>query len=149
MYSADYDERIPYAVDEAERAALDVELTEFDRNVINGMPSFVSTIQPYLRSNDIFKCPSEHPFDYYSDPSMTYFGKYGSSYHYAIYPAYLMYSIEDFVNPASQYLMADVYPWHGGTWAGNFRINELFADFHVKDVTGPYYISTWVPDSVN
>jgi hypothetical protein len=109
------------------------------------MPSFGTVVQPYLKSTAVFQCTSEHPFEYNATTPFNYFQRYGGSYQYVVYPPYLMWTIEEFETPAQQYMMSDIAPWHGGTGGYDFRINELFADFHAKDVAWEYYLTTVVP----
>lgn len=145
IYTCDYDEHIPYAVDAATLQEENNIVTDLNLAVLNRMPLFVPTIQPYLKSTAVLRCPSEHPFGYEIDGYFNDFQKYGSSYSYAIYPAYLKFSIEDFNKPAEQYLAAEWGDWHSGGDLDNRRKNSLFADFHVKSVPEPYFLATVVP----
>ena len=103
MYISDYDEHLPYAIDAGTRAEENVVATDLDLTIVNRMPLFVQTVLPYLRSTAVFQCPSEHPIGIESDTYFNDFQKYGSSYEYAIYPAYMNWTIEDFDTPAAQY----------------------------------------------
>lgn len=146
LYAADYDDHIPYAVDESTREEELAVVTDLDKGVVAAMPDLVNVSQPYTRSREVFRCPSEHPLDYDPDLTWHFYQNYGSSYRIAIYPVYLKYTLESFQMPAEQELMADCLPWHAGENVLNFRQNELFADQHVKDVTDEYLMSTITPD---
>lgn len=146
LYAVDYDDHIPYAVDEFTRKEELAVITDLDKSVVAAMPDLVTVMQPYAISYNVFACPSERPLDY--DPNHTWhiYRNYRSSYGIAIYPVYLKYTLESFQTPAEQELMSDCLPWHAGDNRLNFRQNELFADQHVKDVTEDFLLSTIKPD---
>ncbi len=147
MYSSDYDDHIPYSVDGFTLATdlLNPSSTDLDVVILSTMPRFEVVVQPYAKSVQILACPAEHRFEYNIEGDVNYFRTYGSSYSYAIYPAYMKWTIEDFSVPTQQYIASDIAPWHGGSDATSFRINELFADFHVKNVSWSDYLQSVVP----
>ena len=138
LYCTDYDEHVPFALDGYAKE----HFAEFYPDAIVPiaaiMPDIVPTIQPYVQSRLVFRCPSEHPIPTHID--INYYQQYGSSYSYAVYPALLNWTLEDYAQPSQQLLLSDHDAWHGGSDYSDFRINVLFADLHTKNITWNDYL---------
>ncbi len=145
MYASDYDSIYPYGLDGVDHAFPSSAFNEPYLTTALAMQTLRDVLTPYTKSMEIYRCPTEHPFAYNSASYSNFFETYGNSYSYYVYPAMLHQGESYFLAPASSYLMADYAPWHGGSDTVDSRINELFADYHVKNVTFSVYLTTVSP----
>lgn len=150
MYAQDYDGLYPYGVDPADK---------FTPQIWNAFPDFQSQIptlpyvhsilQPYIRSSELFHCPTDFGFDredltgFEIDPngsppnaSPSSFQKFGTSYYYRTEIAFRHAGEQSFQNPSELNVLVDgAGRWHGGLLPWSLRYNTLFADSHVKNLT--------------
>jgi prepilin-type N-terminal cleavage/methylation domain-containing protein len=148
MYVSDYDDRFPFALDAYTHSIVTDVFPDPYLKTAQTMPVFHEIMQPYVRSRAVYRCPSEHPNPYGIEENL--FDKYGCSYQYLQYPAVLQWTEATFEKPAESLLMCDYATgWHGGTSYLDYRDNELFADYHVKNVEFSYLLTTiQQPDDV-
>jgi len=147
MYSQDYDELYPYMVDPADK------YTPF---IWSSDPAFMAQIptiglvqvvlQPYVKSAELFHCPSDFGFDTEDftglqidptgNPPNAYpssFKKFGTSYYYRTEIAEKHAGDATFQTPSQLNVLFDgAGRWHGGSQALDWRYNVLFADGHTK-----------------
>ncbi len=148
MYSQDYDGIYPYMVDPADK------YTPF---IWNSDPVFMSQIpniglvqdvlQPYVKSQELFHCPSDYGFDtedftgLFIDPSgnppnasPSSFKKFGTSYYFRTEIAEKHAGDATFQTPSQLNVLFDgAGRWHGGSQMVDWRYNVLFADGHAKN----------------
>ncbi len=166
MYADDYDDLYPNGQDPADKYT---GLWGSDPATvfrINTMPFLHEVLQPYIKSRDIFRCPSDSGFDVVDDlmgfdgqpaklparPSC--YEKYGTSYFYRTALAFegKLYSTTGGYDAAPPYaehgpteliILFDADgKWHGGPVAGR-RYNSLFADGHAKNLDRDKYYASW------
>ncbi len=152
MYCSDYDDRLPHAVDPFSRSLIAVSQMILPRRDIAAflkLPIQRLLLMPYTgRNKEIYHCPA----DRIMVPAVggNFFQDYGSSYHYTWYPALFSMSPSQFTKPATTLLMGDWGDFHGTVvYDAVGRANELFMDYHVKNVTmESLNISEWFPSYV-
>ena len=166
LYMADYDSLFPSAVDPSDK---------FDPNIWAGFPAFAARIpsmpemhealQPYVKSHEVFHCPSDtgsevldlhFPDKFLSSPSM--FGTFGTSYLFRTEIAFRYFSDSQFQLPANINVMFDgAGHWHGdgrgleptddfGTVVdllNGYRYNCLFGDMHAKSLSRGQMDAAW------
>jgi len=159
MYMQDDDGLYPAALDASDKYASDI-WTAFPeyKERIQRMPLMTDVLQSYLKSYEIFHCPSDtgtkmldsHPDqEFVTSPSM--FKTYGSSYFFRTEIAFKALGDTSFKLPSSINVMFDgAGHWHGSGRAlekadvgnGNayiqllnsYRYNVVFGDFHAKSL---------------
>jgi|SRR5579871_141198 len=159
MYAQDYDGLYPYAVDPADRDTPQIwnAFPDFQAQ-IPVLPWLHAVLQPYVKSKELFHCPSDHGIvieDFTGlelDCLPTCYGKHGTSYLYRTEIAVRHMGDASFQTPA----LVNVYMdgsgiWHGSgpddlavgvaNWYSNNpdlqqrRFNTLHGDGHVKSLT--------------
>ena len=146
LYTGDYDGQYPYGLDGLKHSGpLAAFFDEPYLTQAKSMPDVRNVLLPYVHSDQVYRCPSEHSFDDDLAPWSSAYARFGSSYSYHPYAAMLHENDSYFLHPAEAYLMADVEFWHAGTYYGDGRLNELFADYHVKNVEWLTYLSSIQP----
>ncbi len=157
LYLQDNDGFYPYAVDPADRDTSQIwdPFPDFKAQ-IPGLPWLHDVLMPYVKSRELFHCPSdtgiviEEFTGYELDALPTSFGKYGTSYLYRTEVAVRHLSDGAFQDPARVNLYMDGCGlWHGTgpddrslglPWnKGNpllyeRRFNTLHGDGHVKSL---------------
>ncbi len=150
IYVSDYDDRLPFALDPYTRSIMDDVYPDPYLTTARTMPVLPQILNPYVRSRAVYRCPSEHHF---ADSGIVenLSDTYGCSYEYARYPPLLGWTETSFENSSAALLMSDYSPgWHGGSDFLDARCNEMFADYHVKDVDFGYLLGTeWEPADVH
>src|SRR5579862_7669272 len=148
MYSQDCDGLYPYMVDPADK------YTPF---IWNSMPAFMAEIpniglvqdvlQPYVKSKELFHCPSDFGFDNEDftgipiDPAgnppnanPSSFKKFGTSYYYRTEIAAKHAGDATFQTPSELNVLFDgAGKWHGSSFPLDWRYNVLFGDGHTKN----------------
>jgi general secretion pathway protein G len=145
LYTADYDSLFPYALDSLKyhSGRLDAYFEEPYLTLAKNMPDLRGVLAPYIHSNnELYRCLSEHPFGYNTDHYVSIYQETGSSYSYNSSLALLGQNDSSIQEVSYYYLMADYEFWHGGDSAQDGRLNELFADYHVKNVSWLYYLDS-------
>jgi prepilin-type processing-associated H-X9-DG protein len=156
LYAMDYDGQYPFAVDPADRDTPQIwNANSAFKAQIPTMPWLHTVLQPYVKSGDLFHCPSDQGIvieDFTGlelDCLPTCFEKHGTSYLYRTEIAARHMGEASFQTPA----MANVYMDGSGIWHGSGpgdraigianwsktnpdllhrRFNTLHADGHVK-----------------
>lgn len=158
MYTADYDGMYPLAVDPADRDTPQIWNTfpAFQAQIPE-LPWLHEVLQPYVKSKEMFHCPSDTGIgieDFTAlrlDARPTSFGKYGTSYLYRTEVAVRGMREESFEDATRVNLYMDGSGiWHGsgpsddsigvdnwnkkGPALQNRRFNTLHADGHMKSL---------------
>ncbi len=144
MYCQDYDELYPYALDPINK------YTPHDWEGVDPsipyLPLLSELLQPYVRSREVFHCPSDVGFqitDFSQQPldaKPSAFGKFGMSYSYMSYSYFaevvLRHRTQETLNSPAQFpLCADLAGrWHGNTDSSEWRYVVVFADGHTKSL---------------
>jgi len=161
MYMQDYDSLYPYAVDPADR---------YTPQIWAGNPAYAAfyeaiptigmiqdVLQPYIKSKELFHCPSDTGFDQEDftgldiDPTgnppnarPTSYQKFGTSYYYRTELAARHASDSSVQQPAQVNVLFDgAGAWHGSVFPPSLRYDVLFADGHAKNITRDYLDQLW------
>ncbi len=159
IYMNDYDDVFPSAVDPVDKFRPEIwsSQPEFQAR-IPYMPLLHEALQDYIKSHEVFHCPSDQGtsvVDNFPDigfetaPSM--YATYGTSYFFRTEIAFRYFQQTQFQLPANVNVLFDASGfWHGSTprirlnqnmqdlyaiYQG-YRYNTLFGDMHVKSL--PY-----------
>jgi general secretion pathway protein G len=180
IYTSDYDDYFPYGVDPSDKystpniwAARGLGTFMQNMRLLNPWPgaappgSQPGVITPYLKSTNVWECPSDTGFTTLDDVPVdnnliaqpTFFQAYGTSYLFrteiAVNPTTLkprMYSaLVGYQMPGCvQHGPSDINvvmdgngSWHGGQFLGDKRYNVLMADGHVITQTWAQNQQTW------
>lgn len=156
MYIGDY-ERYPFAVDPADKYAPNIWANqEVAQGITIGeMPLLTDAMSAYIKSANVWKCPSDTGFDYPDDiqwqlngevtkPSC--FEKYQTSYFYRTELAFRKLSDDFLPNPGQINVLFDAHgDWHASgalSWKER-RYNVLFGDWHVKNIARDSLTKSW------
>jgi prepilin-type N-terminal cleavage/methylation domain-containing protein len=166
LYMTDHDDFFPYAVDASDkyRPTIWAGNPAFQAQIA-AMPLLQDSLQPYVKSKEIFKCPSDtgtevldnhFPESFQSVPTL--FGMYRSSYLFRTEIAFNYHSQTSIREPASINLYFDgAGHWHGAGRAlranddfntfinliRGFRYTTLYGDFHAKSLDRAKYDQAW------
>ncbi len=150
VYQQDYDSFYPYAVDPSDRVAPSWHDNPHFQSQIPQLPDVEDILQPYIKSKQVFACPSDtgfliHDFAYVIlNAYPTSFEKYGTSYYYRTELSAMHSSVTSLTNPDKVNVLLDGSGnWHGSLVKNNQRYNILFADGHVKNVLRDQAIDAW------
>ena len=157
LYMGDSDDVFPSALDASDKYSSQIwESQPQWRERIEQMPMLHEVLQPYMKSKDLFRCPSDIGAKYLdnhwpekinADNSM--YGKYGSSYFFRTEIAFKYFTQTKFKLPADINVLFDgAGHWHGdgraisdgdnglvvGSLLKTYRYNTLFGDFHAKSL---------------
>jgi len=169
LYMGDYDDVFPHALDASDKWAPEIWSSKPDfQNEIPKMPLMTDVLQPYLKSYDVFHCPSDtgtyvldnnFPMPFNSQPAM--WKKYGSSYFFRTEIAFRAFTQTTFKLPANVNVLFDgAGHWHGdgrplqpddGFAAFSqlvrlYRYNTLFGDMHAKNLSFDSMQAAWATD---
>ena len=166
LYMADADDLFPHAVDPIDKVHPEIwdGFPEF-RQRIPDMPYLHEAIQPYVKSKELFRCPSDSGTAVNDDRPWLEFGTaptmhatYGTSYFFRTEIAFRTFSQTNFQLPSDVNVLFDAAGhWHGsgGKMTANvrprdlperlrqFRYNTLFGDFHVKSLSYGQIQTAW------
>jgi len=167
LYESDSDGIFPHALDASDKYDPQIwaQFPDYQAQIPN-MPFLTDILQPYVKSYEVFHCPSDSgtsvldshfPDSFVSTPSM--FKTFGSSYFFRTEIAFRAYSDSSFELPASTNVMFDgAGHWHGDGRAlrsdddmytvygllHSYRYNCLFGDFHVKSLAYDQLQQAWM-----
>lgn len=166
MYQTDYDGLFPHALDASDKYASNIWSNSPEWQArINSMPMMHEALQPYMKSMQLFKCPSDSgsevldnhfPVRLSSAPSM--FATFGSSYFYRTEIGFRFLSDTSFQLPADINVMFDgAGHWHGSKrrleqndnfqtvfdLLSGYRYNCLYGDMHVKSLHHDQLQQAW------
>lgn len=153
MYTSDF-EHYPRGLDPADKYT-----PQIWENFPNGLQIMAETpllnkvMAPYVKSGQVWQCPADIGFDICDstglplDARPSCYNKYTMSYFYRTELMLREKSSEDLPKASTTHVLSDAAgAWHGGTLATfgqGRRYNVLFADAHVKSVTGDDYDMLW------
>jgi general secretion pathway protein G len=169
LYSADYDDLFPNAVDASDKFLPQIwgHEPEFQAQIPN-MPLMNEILQPYAKNQEIFKSSADsgtqvldsHPYlRFPTAPSMH--AVYGLSYFFRTEIAFRRWSQTAMQDPAGvNYMFTAAGHWHAGQGPltgdeaieeyfnkrKNFRYNVLFGDYHAKNLGTDDYEKAWATD---
>ncbi len=164
LYMVDSDDVYPYAVDASDKYAQQIWNHQPQwQAIIAAMPLMQDALQPYTKSKELFKCPSDigtqvldnhFPDAFPTNPSM--YLQYGSSYLFRTEIAFRVLTGTSFELPAEINVMFDgAGHWHGNGSALNltepdvvgklrgYRYNVVFGDFHAKNLSRRQLDNAW------
>ncbi|HEY3780589.1 MAG TPA: prepilin-type N-terminal cleavage/methylation domain-containing protein [Fimbriimonadaceae bacterium] len=166
LYMDDYDDLFPNAIDDSDRTHPE-QWTVFPtfQALIPSMPLMQNVLQPYIKSKEIFHCPSDSgtlvlddhfPLAFVGSPSD--FATFGSSYLYRTEITESHQTQTSLQTPAYVNVYFDAAGhWHGNASEvtandsvnevidklNNFRYNNLFADMHAKSESDSQMNQLW------
>lgn len=124
LYMNDYDDVFPYAVDASDKFDPQIwsAFPDFEAQIPK-MPLMSDALQPYLKSHEVFHCPSDtgltvldENFPQTLDGSYSCFKRFGSSYFFRTEIAFRALTSSSFKLPADVNVMFDgTGAWHGST----------------------------------
>lgn len=142
MYAQDYDELYPWAVDPTDKYTPEIwaPYPEFQAQ-IPFMPMMHEALQPYVRSKDLFRCPSDTGYDVEDftgmplDARPTSYERFGTSYNFRTEIAFYHTGEAGMRDPSNINVMFDAAGrWHGGIILDQLRYNVLHGDGHTKNL---------------
>jgi len=151
MYSSDYDDLYPFAVDAADSLCPQI----WDgfpqwQAWIPYMPRIKDVIQPYTKSREVLHCAADTGYDHLENTSYpldgepTAFEAMGNSYHWRTEVAFQHVGPSLLAYPAETNIMMDGHgSWHGGRNYTDGRWNILYGDGHVKNVNYEQFDDAW------
>ena len=143
MYSQDYDDIYPWAVDPSDKYTPQIwgPFPDF-QDEIPFMPLLQDALQPYIKSLQLFHCPADTGYTvedftgFHLDALPTSFKRFGTSYNYRTELAFIRASDATFADPAGVNVLMDAGgQWHGGWPKDTRRYNVLHGDGHTKNLT--------------
>lgn len=168
MYMTDFDDLFPHAVDAADKFQPEIwrDFPEYQRRIPD-MPMLHEVLQPYIKSRDAFRCPSDtggyvldtHPWMPLESSPSTH-ATFGSSYMFRTEIAFKFLSQSQFQLPSNVNVLFDASGhWHGSTGPlrrenldsfldlqRGYRYNTLFGDLSVKNITFDGLERSWQVD---
>ena len=158
MYAQDNDGLYPYAIDPADKYTPQIwfSMPDFMAEIPNiGLLNVV--LQPYVKSKELFHCPSDFGFDQEDftgldiDPTgnppnanPSSYQKFGTSYYYRTEIAARHAGDATFQTPSELNVVFDgAGKWHGGTFRFTQRYNVLFGDSHAKNHSRDQLETEW------
>ncbi|MHB8996767.1 MAG: prepilin-type N-terminal cleavage/methylation domain-containing protein [Armatimonadota bacterium] len=151
MYSDDYDGYYPWGIDPADKYLPEIwESYPNWQAWIAWMPLMVDVVNPYVKSSELWHCPSDKGYDVLEDTGMalngrpTGFQAFGTSYMYRTELTFSGAMQETLPDPVATNVIFDsMGDWHGGGKYDSGRWNVLYADGHVKSTNRPEYNKAW------
>lgn len=166
LYMGDGDDVFPHALDPSDRWASSIWLGEPEfYEQIPFMPLLSEVLQPYSRSHELFKCPSDSgmmvlerqfPTRLQAVPSL--YEAYGSSYFFRTELGFKLLSQSSLASPSQVNLLFDgAGHWHAAERSltgeekeetafevrRSFRYNCLYGDIHTRSVTYDQMTEAW------
>lgn len=160
MYIQDY-ERYPRALDPSDKFTPQMwDNHPTYKALIDSMPLLTEAMSPYVKSDAVWKCPSDTGFDELEKTDMainarpTCFdaprtdtpGKFGMSYFYRTEVTFLSLADDFLKSPVETNILFDAHgDWHaaGVLALKGKRYNVLFGDGHVKNVGDDAFEAAW------
>ena len=156
MYAQDYDGLYPRAVDPADKLTPQIwdAFPAFKAEIPN-LPYLHEALQPYIKSKELFRCPSDFGFDIEDftgleiDPngnpknaSPSSYAKFGTSYYYRTEISFRNAGEQTFQHPSDVNVLFDGEgKWHGGFL--DRRYVTLFGDIHIKNIPRDRLLKLW------
>jgi prepilin-type N-terminal cleavage/methylation domain-containing protein len=151
LYTQDYDELYPWAVDPTDKYTPIIwsAYPEFQAQ-IPFMPLLHEALQPYVKSKEVFRCASDYGYtveDFTGvplDARPSSYEKFGTSYNFRTEIAFRRASEATFQTPSEFNVLMDAAgKWHGGLVLDKLRYNVLHPDTHVKNVNRSQLEALW------
>lgn len=151
MYTQDYDELYPWAVDPTDKYTPQIwsQFPAFQAQ-IPFMPMMHEALQPYVRSKELFHCAADTGYtveDFTGemlDATPSSFRKFGTSYNYRTEISFRHASEGSIQNPTELNVLMDAAGrWHGGLILDRMRYNVLHADGHAKNLNRAQLQRLW------
>ncbi len=151
MYTQDFDELYPWAVDPTDKYTPQIWATypAFQAQ-IPFMPMLHEALQAYIKSKELFHCPADTGYDVEDftgeelDAHPTSYAKFGTSYNYRTEIAFRQMSEGGLREPASVNVAMDASGrWHGGLVSDRYRYNVLHGDGHTKNLSRDQVEMLW------
>lgn len=168
LYAQDYDDLYPYGGDPIDihtndwtNSSNDADDNYFPFQEARTLPLLVDVLEPYVKSNNLWRCPADVGFDRVDatdtllDARPTYYTEFGMSYSYRTDLALLRITTTSLVGydefpPYEQHgasevnVLADEHgAWHGGKEYEQKRYCVLMGDGHVKYMASGPYLDAW------
>jgi type II secretory pathway pseudopilin PulG len=154
MYNEDYNGIYPYGVDPADKYAPEIwdRYPEWQRQLPT-MPDVNDALAPYIRSRDLWRCPSDIGYDWLDiayvplDAQPTSFRKFGTSYVYRTELTFRGLAVDTLRRPAEVNMFMDGSgQWHGdrGDDLWKYWYCVVFCDGHAKMVNRSDYMNAWL-----
>ena len=154
QYTADY-ERYPRALDPSDRQGIWAGNPVASGVNFNDVPMLNTAMNAYVRSNQVWACPSDSGFDVlenYETPMParpTCHQAFGMSYFYRTELTFLDLSEEHLPDPVNTNVLFDGHGgWHGSSGVLGInpskRYNALFGDGHVKSLSYDQLQNAWL-----
>jgi len=151
MYSQDNDELYPWAVDPTDKftPAIWSGFPDFQAQIPD-MPMIHEALQAYIKSKELFHCPSDTGYtveDFTGmplDATPSSYQKFGTSYNYRTEIAFRHAGEGSFRAPSElNVLMDGAGSWHGGRIFDTMRYCVLHGDGHMKSLNRNQLDQLW------
>ncbi len=151
MYCQDYDGKFPWGVDPADRYCPQI-WNGFPawQALIATMPFLHELLDPYVKSRQVWHCPSDGGYTELEDAAIplnalpTSYEAFGTSYMWRTEIAFQQAMPESLHDPVWTNVLFDGHgKWHGGSGYMERRWDMLFGDFHVKSVDRATFDKAW------
>lgn len=151
LYKSDYDGRFPYAVDPSDKIAPISSFSGTFGPLVATLPLIDQALLPYS-SRQVFQCAGDTGFKYDErtglpiDAFPSCYEKFGTSYYYRVELAESQIHESELRDPVRFNVIFDASgKFHaGGLLRYEQRFNTLFADGHVKSLSGDQYDEAWM-----
>jgi len=166
LYMGDYDDLFPFAIDPIDAAQPQIWAGQPQfQALIPDMPFLHEAVQPYIKSLELFKCPSDDGTNVLDDRPHIPFANhptmhsvYKTSYFFRTEIAFKQLSQTGLSDPSNTNFLFDAAGhWHGAARAmtvdispadfepnlRKFRYNTLYGDMHVKSLTNDQLQKAW------
>ena len=151
MYTQDYDEYYPWAVDPTDKYTPQIWGGHPDFQAqIPFMPMIHEALQTYIKSQNLFACPADTGYtieDFtgeYLDATPSSFKKFGTSYNYRTEISFRHASEGSIRNPTELNVLMDAAgKFHGGLVFDRMRYNVLHGDCHAKNINRSQLNDLW------
>jgi prepilin-type N-terminal cleavage/methylation domain-containing protein len=137
MYAADYDDRLPMALDMNTAASYVANPSDVPPEDL-GLPTIKAVLAPYKAIDAVFHCPQDHLSDEVSEAmnhKASWFDYCGASYKYEEELALSGQALSSVRRPSDTLLFFDYQAFHDG------MVSSAFADGHAKAHT---YADWWL-----
>ena len=166
LYMGDSDDVFPAALDASDKYSSEIWNSHPEyKDRIQTMPMLHEVLQPYLKSKDVFHCPSDsgatvldNNFPTPINAPNSVYGTFGSSYFFRTEIAFQYFTQTRFKLPADINVLFDgAGHWHGDGRAldkrddgltysrliRTYRYNCLYGDFHARGVNWDQIQAAW------
>lgn len=152
MYSSDYDDLYPWAVDPADQFLPQIWASyPAWQAMIPTMPRLKDVLMPYTKNRQIWQCRSDKGFTVLEgtglplDGTPTAFDALGTSYMWRTEIVFQHTGPSTLDDPTATNILFDGHgAWHGGGGAyENGRWNILYGDGHVKSANSGQFDEAW------